>query len=146
MKSVIIYSDGGCRGNPGIGGWGALLFHGKTEKSLSGHALNTTNNRMELTAAIAALECLKEPCEVKVVTDSKYVCQGALEWLPNWKAKNWKTANKNPVKNQDLWEKIDNQLNIHKVSFEWVKGHAGHPENERVDALANAEMDLIAQK
>lgn len=136
MKHVKIYTDGACSGNPGPGGWGALLVYGNTEKELSGYESETTNNRMEMTAVIKALKGLKESCKIDLYTDSKYVLQGATEWIEGWKAKGWKTADKKPVKNVDLWQELEKQLDRHEVKWHWVKGHAGHPENERADALA----------
>ena len=136
MKKVKLYTDGACSGNPGPGGWGALLVFGDTEKELSGGEPHTTNNRMEMLAVIEGLKRLKERCEVHVYTDSKYVQQGMLEWLKSWKARGWKTADKKPVKNEDLWQMLDGLAMQHAVHWHWVKGHAGHPENERVDALA----------
>lgn len=146
MQTVEIFTDGGCRGNPGPGGWGALLRYGSTEKELSGAEEDTTNNRMELTAAIEALKHLKRPCHVALTTDSQYVKNGITQWMDNWKKNNWKTAAKKPVKNQDLWEALDEALKPHQVSWEWVKGHSGHDENERVDELANMAMDRVQQK
>ncbi|PLA74790.1 ribonuclease HI [Hydrogenovibrio sp. SC-1] len=143
MQVVEIFTDGGCRGNPGIGGWGALLRFGEVEKELSGSAMDTTNNRMELTAAIEALKALTRPCKVVLTTDSQYVKNGINQWMPNWKRNNWKTAAKKPVKNQDLWQALDAALSTHEVDWQWVKGHSGHAENERVDALANAAMDAL---
>ena len=136
LPVVEIYTDGACSGNPGPGGWGALLRFGDREKELNGGENPTTNNRMELMAAIAALEALKRPCQVELYTDSKYVQQGISQWLAGWKARGWKTAAKAPVKNQDLWERLDAALGEHKIAWLWVKGHAGHVENERVDQLA----------
>ncbi len=136
MKHISIYTDGACSGNPGPGGWGALLVYGDTEKELSGGEKETTNNRMEMMAVIVALESLKSPCKVNLYTDSKYVLQGATEWMKSWKAKGWKTADRKPVKNQDLWQRLDEALQRHAITWHWVKGHDGHPENERVDALA----------
>ena len=136
MKRVEIFTDGACRGNPGPGGWGALLRFGETEKELSGGEADTTNNRMELSAAIAALAALKHPVEVDLYTDSIYVCDGATKWLPGWKRRDWRTADKKPVKNRDLWEELEVAMAPHQVSWHWVKGHAGHPENERADQLA----------
>src|SRR3989338_5081350 len=136
-EQVEIYTDGACKGNPGMGGWGALLLFKGVEKELWGGEAETTNNRMELTAAIRALEELKRPCEVKLVTDSEYVMKGMQEWLPNWKKRGWKTAAKQPVKNADLWQQLDTQVSRHKVSWQWVRGHNGHPGNERADQLAN---------
>lgn len=137
-KIVEIYTDGACSGNPGPGGWGALLRCNGVEKELCGGESETTNNRMEMMAVIKALEALKKPSQVKLYTDSKYVMQGITEWLEGWKARGWKTASKKPVKNQDLWEQIDRVVGKHSVKFEWVKGHAGHPENERADELARS--------
>ena len=137
---VNIYTDGACSGNPGPGGWGALLVHGTTEKELSGGDPATTNNRMELTAVIMALEALKKPCEAVIHTDSKYVMDGITKFMPSWLARGWKTADKKPVKNQELWERLNAAIRPHKVTWKWVKGHAGHPENERVDQLAVAAI------
>lgn len=134
--SIKIYTDGACSGNPGPGGWGALLRWNDHEKELSGGEPDTTNNRMEMMAVIMALEALKKPSTVDLYSDSKYVLQGITEWLPGWKARGWKTADKKPVKNQDLWERIDSLIARHEVRFHWVKGHNGHAENERVDKLA----------
>lgn len=141
MKHVIIFTDGACRGNPGPGGWGVLLRFGKHEKKLLGAETDTTNNRMELTAAIQALASLKEPCKVDLYTDSQYVQKGISEWIPNWKKKNWKTANKKPVKNADLWQELEKQASRHEIKWHWVKGHSGHTENDMVDALANQAID-----
>ncbi|HEX4853743.1 MULTISPECIES: ribonuclease HI [Arenimonas] len=141
MKSVEIHTDGACLGNPGPGGWGALLRHGDTERELAGGEANTTNNRMELLAAIMALEALKSPCEVVLSTDSQYVQKGIGEWLPNWIRRGWKTAGGEPVKNKDLWERLQAAAKPHKVQWKWVKGHAGHVENERVDQLARAAAE-----
>jgi ribonuclease HI len=141
MKQVSIYTDGACRGNPGPGGWGALLKFGEHEKQLWGGALDTTNNRMELTAAIEALAALSEPCEVDITTDSVYVKDGITRWLSGWKLKGWKTASKQPVKNQDLWRQLDALVAQHAVRWHWVKGHSGHPENELADQLANRGVD-----
>jgi len=138
---VSIYTDGACRGNPGPGGWGALLVAGDVEKELWGGEPLTTNNRMELMAAIRALESLKRRCLVALYTDSKYVMDGINSWLPNWKKRGWKTADKKPVKNQDLWEQLDARVAEHEIRWHWVKGHAGHPGNERADALANRGID-----
>jgi ribonuclease HI len=136
MQHVEIFTDGACSGNPGRGGWGAILRMGTVEKELSGGEINTTNNRMEMTAVIKALEALTRPCEVSLYTDSKYVMDGASQWLRGWKARGWKTADRKPVKNVDLWEPMDALLKTHKVTFHWVKGHNGHAENERADELA----------
>jgi ribonuclease HI len=133
---VEIFTDGACSGNPGRGGWGAILRYKGHEKELSGGEMETTNNRMEMLAAINALEGLKRPCHVKLYTDSRYLQQGVSEWLHKWKRNGWKSAGKKPVRNQDLWERIDSLLNNHKVEFVWLKGHAGHAENERADRLA----------
>lgn len=143
MQIVKIYTDGGCRGNPGIGGWGALLQMGEHQKTIKGNSKDTTNNRMELTAAIEALNALTKPCNVVLTTDSRYVQDGITKWLANWKKNNWKTAAKKPVKNQDLWQKLDNAVQKHAVEWAWVKGHAGHAENELVDDLANQAMDEL---
>ncbi len=140
MNKIIIYTDGACKGNPGPGGWGAILRSaGHVEKELFGGELLTTNNRMEMTAVIEALSALKRPCNIALYIDSKYVLQGITEWLPGWKAKGWKTAAKQPVKNVDLWQKLDALVNTggHTIEWCWVKGHAGDPGNERADALAN---------
>lgn len=140
-KHVKIYTDGACRGNPGPGGWGALLRYGKHEKILSGAEDHTTNNRMELTAAIQALAALREPCKIELYTDSQYVQKGITEWLHGWKKKDWKTASRQPVKNADLWQSLDNEVSRHEVSWHWVKGHSGHPENEMADTIANQAID-----
>ena len=137
MARVEIYTDGACSGNPGPGGWGALLRWKDTEKELSGGEAETTNNRMELTAVIEALKALKVRCVISLYTDSKYVMDGVNEWLPNWKKNNWRTSNKkSAVKNMDLWQELDSLLEKHEILWNWVKGHNGHPENERVDKLA----------
>ncbi len=143
MKTIEIYTDGACSGNPGPGGWGAILRSAGHEKELYGGEADTTNNRMEMMAVIKALEALKTRSKVALYTDSKYVMDGATQWLKGWKAKKWKTASNHPVKNQDLWRQIDALLNAHDVTFHWVKGHAGHPENERADALARAGIEFI---
>jgi ribonuclease HI len=135
-SSVMVFTDGACSGNPGPGGWGALLRFNGVEKELSGAEEDTTNNRMELMAAIVALETLKRPCRVDLYTDSQYVLTGITQWLANWKVRGWKTANKSPVKNDDLWRRLDEAVQRHNITWHWVKGHAGHIENERVDALA----------
>ena len=141
MKNVEIHTDGACLGNPGPGGWAALLRHEGRERELAGGEAQTTNNRMELMAAIMALEALKSPCTVVLSTDSQYVQKGIGEWLPNWIRRGWKTAAGEPVKNQDLWQRLDAAARPHKVQWKWVKGHAGHIENERVDKLARAEAE-----
>ncbi len=140
---VEIYTDGACSGNPGPGGWGALLRMGEVEKELSGAERDTTNNRMEMMAVIKALEALKRPCAVDLYTDSKYVIDGAEQWLHGWKKRGWKNAAREPVKNAHLWQKIDELIHLHQVTFHWVKGHNGHVENERVDALARAAIDEL---
>ena len=137
MPILEIYTDGACSGNPGAGGWGAILRYGGIEKELSGAVAETTNNRMELTAVIEALKALRRDCEIVIHTDSRYVMDGVQEWLPNWKKNNWRTSNNNcAVKNIDLWQELDQLLSKHKIRWIWVKGHNGHPENERVDKLA----------
>ncbi len=143
MKRVEIYTDGACRGNPGPGGWGATLESGEHFRELSGAEADTTNNRMELTAVIRALEALKRRATVTVHTDSEYVRRGITEWLPNWKARDWKTADRKPVKNRDLWERLDELAVGHDIDWRWVKGHSGVPGNERVDALATAAIDAL---
>ena len=145
MKRVQAFTDGACSGNPGPGGWGAVLQFGDRERELYGGADNTTNNRMELTAAIEALKALKEPCDVSLTTDSTYVKDGITQWLINWKQNGWKTAAKKPVKNQDLWQQLDDQASRHQIEWRWVKGHSGHPENERADTLANRGMDDVRE-
>lgn len=142
-EDVEIFTDGACRGNPGPGGWGVLLRYGDKEKVLSGAEPHTTNNRMELMAAIRGLETLKRPCRVQLYTDSKYVQQGISQWLANWKRRGWKTADKRPVKNVDLWQHLDQATSRHQVNWHWVKGHAGHPENERADELARQAIDGV---
>jgi ribonuclease HI len=137
---VVIYTDGACRGNPGPGGWGALLISGGREREICGGELATTNNRMELTAACEALEALNKPCTVELHTDSQYVRNGIAEWLRGWKARGWKTATKGAVKNVDLWQRLDAARQRHDVDWRWVKGHSGHPENDRADALARQGM------
>jgi ribonuclease HI len=137
---VLIYTDGACRGNPGPGGWGAVLISGSHERELCGGELSTTNNRMELKAAIEALRALKRPCKVELHTDSQYLRTGISEWLAGWKAKGWRTAAKTPVKNEDLWRELDEARLRHEVDWRWVKGHAGHELNERADALARKGM------
>jgi ribonuclease HI len=143
MSVVEIYTDGACRGNPGPGGWGALLSQGEHEKELSGAEPLTTNNRMELTAVIRALEALKRPTELRIFTDSEYVRRGITEWVKSWKVRGWKTADRKPVKNQDLWERLDALAAGHKIEWRWVKGHSGIPGNERVDRLANEAIDAM---
>ncbi|MFP5418604.1 MAG: ribonuclease HI [Gammaproteobacteria bacterium] len=135
--TIYIYSDGACKGNPGTGGWGALLVSNAHSKEICGGEANTTNNRMEMMAVIRALESLKRPSTVEVHTDSQYVQKGISEWMAGWKRRNWRTADGKPVKNQDLWLQLDALSQLHTIQWKWVKGHAGHPENERADALAN---------
>ncbi len=142
-KIVTIYTDGACRGNPGPGGWGALLRYDGTTKTVSGAEEHTTNNRMELMAAIMALAALKKPCQVELTTDSQYVRMGITEWLPNWKRRNWKTVNKKPVMNVDLWQRLDEEAARHQVSWHWVRGHSGHPENDAADQLAREAIDNL---
>jgi ribonuclease HI len=141
--SVLIYTDGACSGNPGPGGWGAVMISRGHEKELSGSETLTTNNRMELMAAIQALEALNKPCRVDLHTDSQYVRKGITEWLPAWKARGWKTADKKPVKNDDLWKRLDLARARHEVRWHWVKGHAGHPLNERADMLARGAIKTM---
>ncbi|WMS88483.1 ribonuclease HI [Pleionea litopenaei] len=137
MQTIEMFTDGACKGNPGPGGWGVLLRSGKHEKELYGGESETTNNRMELTAAIEGLKALKRPCQVELTTDSQYVRKGITEWMDNWKARGWKTAAKKPVKNADLWSELDELVQRHQVNWHWVKGHSGHRENEIADELAN---------
>lgn len=144
MKQVTIYTDGACSGNPGPGGWGAVLYYGDSVKELNGGDSNTTNNKMELTAAIEALQTLKEHCDVELYTDSTYVKDGINQWMPNWKRNGWRTASKKPVKNKELWEALDVAIQQHDVTWHWVKGHAGDPGNERADALARAGIGLVS--
>lgn len=141
MGKVTIYTDGACSGNPGPGGWGALLLYGEHEKELYGGEAETTNNRMELQAAIEALNALKRSCEIDLYTDSQYVKGGITGWIHGWKKNGWKTSNKKPVKNAELWQALDDALKRHKVSWHWVKGHAGHEGNERADELARRGME-----
>ncbi len=142
-EEVLIYTDGACRGNPGPGGWGVLLRTADREKRLCGGEPETTNNRMELMAAIVGLESLKRPCKVVITTDSTYVMKGLTEWLPQWKKRGWKTAAKKPVKNEDLWRRLDAAAAKHQLQWQWVKGHAGHVENEIADELANQGIDEL---
>lgn len=143
MARVEIFTDGACRGNPGPGGWGVLLRSQDRERELKGAELNTTNNRMELMAAIRGLEALTRRCEVDLTTDSQYVRLGITEWLTRWKERNWKTASRKPVKNEDLWRRLDSARSKHDVTWHWVRGHSGHPDNERADALANEAIDEL---
>jgi ribonuclease HI len=147
MKHVLIFTDGACRGNPGPGGWGALLRYGEHEKTLYGAEAHTTNNRMEMTAAIEALAAMRQPCKIDLYTDSQYLQKGIKEWLPVWKKRGWKTADKKPVKNADLWQVLEKEIERHhEVTWHWVRGHSGHPENEQADALANLALDEFLKK
>lgn len=145
MTDVIAYTDGACRGNPGPGGWGVLLRYGSHQRELCGGEGQTTNNRMELQAAIEALAVLSRPCTVQLVTDSQYVRQGITTWIHNWKRNGWRTAQKAPVKNADLWQQLDTLTQTHQVDWHWVKGHSGQPENERADQLANQGLERHLQ-
>ncbi|QQB42618.1 Ribonuclease HI [Kingella denitrificans] len=140
-KTVYLFTDGACKGNPGAGGWGVLLRYGTHEKELFGGEVQTTNNRMELTAVLSGLKTLNRPCDVVICTDSQYVKNGMESWIHNWKKNGWKTAGRQPVKNADLWQQLDEQVARHRVRWQWVKGHAGHAENERADALANRGVE-----
>jgi ribonuclease HI len=146
MNKVTIYTDGACRGNPGPGGWACILFYQAHEKVLSGGESETTNNRMEMLAAINALKALKRSMEVDLYTDSEYLRQGITQWLPGWKKKNWRKADGKPVKNQDLWQQLDALADRHAIAWHWVKGHSGHPENERVDRLAVKAIDEVSHE
>ena len=137
LKYIEIFTDGACRGNPGVGGWGAILIYKDHKKEISGYSQNTTNNIMELTAVIKSLDSLKEECHVIITTDSNYVKNGITDWINNWKNNGWKTAKKQPVKNKDLWIALDQLVSKHNIKWKWIKGHSGHPENERADELAN---------
>ena len=143
---VQIYADGACKGNPGPGGWGAIVRAAGVERELCGGERQTTNNRMELTAVIRALESLEAPSAVEVYTDSQYVQKGISEWLQDWKRREWRTADKKPVKNVDLWQRLERVAAAHRVSWHWIKGHAGHPENERADALANRGVEEVSRR
>ncbi|PIE25358.1 MAG: ribonuclease HI [Neptuniibacter caesariensis] len=145
MKTVEIFTDGACKGNPGPGGWGVFLRYGDAEKQLYGGEKATTNNRMELMAAIVALETLNRPCDVVLTTDSQYVRQGITEWIEGWKKRNWKNSQKKPVKNADLWQRLDKAREPHRIDWRWVKGHSGHPENELADQLANKGVEELGQ-
>lgn len=146
MKSVEIFTDGACKGNPGPGGWGALLRYGEKQKELYGGEAGTTNNRMEMLAAIEALKCLNRPCHVKLTTDSQYLRKGITEWLSGWKKNGWKTAAKQPVKNADLWQALDEEVQRHQVEWCWVKGHSGHVENDIADSLANKGVEEFGKQ
>ena len=143
MHKVEIFTDGACKGNPGPGGWGAILRYGTKEKEIYGSSKNTTNNIMELTAVIESLKNLKKPCELIITTDSKYVKNGITEWIHNWKKNGWRTAAKKEVKNKELWIELDSLIQIHSITWDWVKGHSGHPENERADLLANVAIEEL---
>ena len=143
INKVEIFTDGACKGNPGPGGWGAILRYGTTEKEIYGASKNTTNNIMELTAVIESLKNLNKPCELIITTDSKYVKNGITEWIHNWKKNGWRTAAKKEVKNKELWIELDSLIQIHSISWDWVKGHSGHPENERADLLANVAIEKL---
>ena len=143
---VVIYTDGACRGNPGPGGWGVILNYASKQKTLNGYESETTNNRMELTAAIEGLRALTRSCDVDLKTDSRYVLQGISEWIDNWKSNGWKTASRKPVKNADLWQLLDKQAQRHTINWHWVKGHAGIEGNEEADRLANEAIDLVMEK
>lgn len=143
MKLVEIFTDGACRGNPGPGGWGVLMRYGAEERSLFGGEQETTNNRMELLAVIEGLAALTQPCQVVLTSDSTYVLKGVKEWMPNWKKRGWKTASKKPVKNVDLWQRLDKVIGEHQIDWRWVKGHSGHRENEIADQLANQGIDNL---
>jgi ribonuclease HI len=143
MKKVKIFTDGACRGNPGPGGWGVLMRYNSHEKKLHGSEKNTTNNRMELTAAIKALQALKKPCNVELTTDSQYLKNGITNWIKKWKTKNWQTSAKKPVKNIDLWQQLDHEVERHNITWHWIRGHIGHPENEIADQLANKGIDEV---
>jgi ribonuclease HI len=145
MKRVEIFTDGACKGNPGPGGWGAIMRMGSHEKELSGSERATTNNRMEMTAVIRALRALSEPCEVALHSDSRYVIDGITKWIAGWQAKGWKTAARKPVLNEDLWREMIDAVAPHRIEWIWVKGHAGHPENERADQLACAEAEAVSR-
>ncbi len=141
LKYIEIFTDGACKGNPGVGGWGAILIYKDHKKEICGSSIDTTNNIMELTAVIKALDTLKEPCHVVLTTDSNYVKDGITDWIKNWKLNGWKTSNKQPVKNQDLWRQLDTLSAKHVIEWKWVKGHSGHPGNEHADALANEAIE-----
>ena len=143
MKNVEIYADGACRGNPGPGGWGVVLRHEDSEKTLRGGERQTTNNRMELRAVIQGLGALREPCQVTIISDSTYVLNGVTKWMKNWKQKGWRTSSNKPVRNVDLWQELDTAIGEHQINWQWVRGHSGHRDNERADQLANEATDEI---
>lgn len=143
MSTVVLYTDGACRGNPGPGGWGVLMESGKHTKELFGAAAHTTNNKMELMAAIEGLNALSRPCTIRLYTDSTYVLKGITEWMPNWKKRNWKTAAKKPVQNVELWQALDEAIQRHEIDWQWVKGHSGNRGNEKADELANRAIDEL---
>ena len=145
LNIVHIFTDGACKGNPGSGGWGAILKYGDHEKELNGYSPDTTNNIMELTAVIEALKSLTRPCKIILTTDSNYVKNGITEWIHGWKKKGWKTANKKPVKNKEYWQQLDVEVQRHTIDWKWVKGHSGHPENERADELANEAVEANSE-
>ncbi len=145
-RKVVMYTDGACRGNPGPGGWGVLMSYQDSRKTLKGHEAETTNNRMELTAAIKGLAALRRQCNIELYTDSKYVLQGINDWIVNWKKNGWKTASKKAVKNADLWQKLDAETSRHRIDWRWVKGHSGNPGNETADQLANQAIDRALAK
>jgi ribonuclease HI len=146
MKKISIYTDGACKGNPGPGGWGVLMRYGTHEKTLNGAESHTTNNRMELSAAIHGLARLSQRCDIDLYTDSQYLRKGITEWLENWKKRDWKTADKKPVKNIDLWQALDQEVSKHEIRWHWVKGHSGHPENDLADELANRAIEELMKK
>lgn len=146
MNTVYLYTDGACKGNPGPGGWGCLMRYGKHQKELHGGEADTTNNRMELTAVVKGLAALKRPCHIVICTDSQYVKNGMEKWIHGWKSNGWKTANKQAVKNEDLWRQLDQLAALHQIQWTWVRGHTGHPENERADQLANQGVQEILAK
>jgi len=146
MKKVTIYTDGGCKPNPGAGGWAAILSYGERVRELAGGERHTTNNRMEMTAAIAALSALKEPCRVDLYTDSQYLRRGITEWMKKWKKNGWRTVGKKPVLNDDLWKVLDGLQSVHQIEWHWLEGHAGHPQNERCDELAGEQVEIHSRR
>lgn len=145
QSTVMIFTDGACRGNPGPGGWGVILRYNEVEKTLSGSEDHTTNNRMEMMAAIRGLNALKKPCRVEIYTDSEYLQKGMSQWIAKWRSNNWKTSANKPVKNRDLWQELDAEVNRHEVHWHWIKGHNGHPMNERADELARVAIDVLLE-